>query len=225
MTGTMTLDVKGLLPLKRQLQLLAMTKPKRRRLLSKMARKVVSDSKKRVRTQTDLNGRPFDARAKKRSRKMLSRLVKQLRVTRNDGLEAVVGFYNPVVGKIASKQQHGFVEHINVAALNKTQKQNTKSPATRRQAIALREAGFQIKAANGKRLKTPTLKWVQANMKVGQAGVALRYLREKAGEKIKTSWATVLPARSFLGASHADVTNHIDTLFKQMTQEIAHGAR
>lgn len=224
----MHMDVKGLLPLKQQLQLLAMPKQMRRRLLSKTARKVISDSKKRVRNQVDLNGMPFEARAKKRrgGRKMLAKLSRQLTVLNNTGEAVVVGFKSAPAGFIGGKQQHGFTQQMSARALSKQEKAASKeSPATRKQAIALREAGFEIKKANGKGKKKPTLKWFSENFTVGQAGAILRDMREKAGETIKTTWTTVLPARSFLGASASEVTSHIETIFNQMKQEIAHVAR
>ena len=110
--GAITLDVQGLLPLKQQLKILAMPKALRRRLIGQVARKVTRDSKKRVRDQRDLQGRPYEERKRKRSRKMLSKLARELKTTRNDGLEATVGFFNPVVGRIAAKQQYLSLIHI-----------------------------------------------------------------------------------------------------------------
>lgn len=223
--GAITLEVQGLLPLKQQMKLLRMPRTQRRRLIGQVARKVIRDSKQRVREQRDLQGRPYEERKRKRSRKMLSKLARELKTTRNDGLEATVGFFNPVVGRIAAKQQYGATERITAAKLKKYDKGGHNAPATRRQAKALREVGFKVKGANGKRLKSPSLKWITENMKIGQAGAALRYLREQDNETIKTSWKTVLPARSFLGATAAEVREYTGDIFTQMTQEIAHGAR
>jgi len=223
----LTTNIEGLLPLKQQLQILAMPKPLRRRLLNRTAKFVIRDSRKRVRKQVDLKGMPFEARAKKRkgNRKMLAKLAKQLRVTKLGSMDATVGFYRPSSGRIAAKQQYGAVERITAAKLQANDKGGHDAPATRRQAIALRDAGFKIKGANGKRLKSPSLKWVVANMKVGQAGAALRYLKNEAGKTTKTSWTTVLPARSFLGATASDVTQYTHAILKQMKQEIAYVAR
>lgn len=218
--NAISLEIHGRLKLQQQLDLLAMPKSLRRRLLGQVARKVTRDSKKRVRQQRDLQGKPFASRKRKRARKMLSRLVRNLRTTKNNGLEAIVGFHNPVIGRIAAKHQHGFVEQMDAKKSQKKSKVSRSDPATRRQAIALREADFKIKGANGKRMKSPSLKWITANMNIGQAGTALRYLREQAGETIKTRWTTTLPARSFLGATHAEVNDHISVIFKQMKQEM-----
>lgn len=217
-------QVTGLLPLKRQIEILKMPMPLRRRLVSRVSRKIISDSKSRIRKQTDLQGAPYAARAKKRkgNRKMLSRLSREIKVTRNDGNEAVIGFFKPSSGRIAHKQQHGETQQVSARTLAKSTSNAGKSnPATRRQARALREAGFTIDKRKKKGGRVPPLKWVTQNLTIGQAGAILRQLREDAGETIKTSWTTRLPARSFLGATPAEVSQHIDTIFEQMKQEIA----
>ena len=226
MSSVIKMDVQGLLPLKRQMQLLAMPRNTRRRLLYRVAKRVIADSKRRIRKQVDLNGSPFAARSKKRSRKMLSRLVKELKVRNNNSLEATIGFQRPSSGRIASAQQHGKTSRVSATRFSKGNKLSFyDKPATRKQAKALRETGFKIKKANGKGTKPPTLKWVTENMTVGTAGYALRQLRVWSGGKIKTSWVTELPARSFLGATAAEVSAHIETIFKQMKQEMNYVAR
>lgn len=228
MSAAINMHINGLLPFKKQMQLLAMPTALRRRLLYRVAKLVIRDSKKRVRQQRDLNGRPFTARAKKRKggNKMLSKLVKQLKVMNNNSVKAEVSFGSAVAGRIASKHQYGSIETVTARSLNKKSLAASKdSQATRKQARALRVAGFEIKKASGKGSKKPSLKWIVENLKVGQAGAILRALRIEAGEQIKKSWTTVLPARSFLGATAAEVQQHIEMIFKQMKQEIQRGVR
>ncbi len=223
-----SVKITGLLPLKSQIELLRMPAARRRRLNARIGRKVIIDSKRRVRSQQDLKGMPYPQRAKRRrgSRKMLTKLSRELKVVRADGTQATVGFYRPSSGRIAAKHQYGFKERISARSLAKsTSNRGKDSPATRRQAVALREAGFTInkrKKAGGKK---PTLKWVTENLTVGIAGSVLRQLREDAGETIKQSWTTELPARSFLGATPAEVSAHVDAVFSDMKQEIARGRR
>ena len=225
MTGDVVqVNVIGLLPLKRQLELMKMPATMRRRLLYRVAKKVISDSKRRVREQRDLAGRPYEARKRKRKggRKMLSKLARQLKVVNNSSMEALIGFSRRSSAQIAAKQQYGFTETMTAAKMNRSGAGgHYDKPATRKQAIALREAGFTVKKARGKGSKPPTLKWVQNNLTIGQAGYALRQLRIWSGEKIKTSWVTELPARSFLGANAADISQHVDAIFNYMKQEIA----
>ena len=220
------MNVEGLLPWKRQMQLLAMPTSVRRRLLYRVAKLVIRDSKKRVRQQRDLKGRPFTKRARKRKGKMLAKLAKQLKVIKNNSVKAEVGFGSSVAGKIASKQQHGSTETVSARTISKKSLAASKdSPATRKQAKALREAGFEIKKKSGKGKKKPSLKFITETFTVGQAGAILRALRIEAGETIKKSWTTVLPARSFLGATAIEVSQYIEMIFKQMKQEISRGVR
>lgn len=228
MSADIKLNVVGLLPLKRQLQLLAMPAPLRRRLLYRTAKTVIKHSKARVRKQVDLNGLPFAARKKSRkgSRKMLARLARELAVVNNNSTMAKISFKRGSSARIAAKQQMGYTSRLSASQLGANEKPGFyDKAATRKQAKALREAGFKIKKANGKGAKQPSLKWVQQNLTIGQAGYALRQLRAWSGEKIKTSWTTTLPARSFLGATAAEVTQHIEQIFKQMKQEINYVAR
>jgi len=205
------------------MQILAMPKNSRRRLLFRVAKLVIRDSKKHVKNQTDLQGKPFVARQRKRTRKMLSRLVKGLKVVNNNATHATIGFSSSKNASIAAKHQFGHTDKITASALKKGKGRN--APATRRQAKALRAAGYSIKTKNGKRDKTPSLKWVQSNMKIGQAGMALRYLREQQGASIKSSWETKIPARSFLGATSREVTQYIEKTMKDMTREIQYVTR
>ena len=222
----MTMDIKGMLPWKRQMQLLSMPVSIRRRLLYRVAKRVIGDSKKRVRKQIDLKGRPFTARARKRKGKMLARLAKQLKVINNNSVNAQIGFNSSVAGKIASKQQHGATESVSARSISKKSLAASQDgSATRKQARALREAGFEIKKKSGKGKKKPSLKFITENFTIGQAGAILRTLRIEAGETIKKSWTTVLPARSFLGATAKEVSQHIEMIFKQMKQEISRGVR
>ncbi len=227
MSALLSVDVKGILPLKRQMQLLAMPKPLRRRLLNKVAKKVIKDSRKRTRDQVDLQGRPYARHSKGRRRKMLTRLSRQLSVTTLSDVKADIGFSNQVVGKIASKQHHGDIEHVNASSFDNSETSGShyNNPATRKQAKALRDVGYKIKKANGKGWKKPSLKWVTQNLTVGRAGLILKLMRIKVGEKIKKSWVTKLPARSFLGATPREVSQHVESIFKQMEKEVTYVTR
>lgn len=214
-------NIVGLLPLQRQLELLKMPAATRRRVLYRTAQAVIKHSKKRVREQKDLTGQPYESRKKKSRRKMLAKLARELKVVTNSSVEALIGFSRRSSAQIAAKHQHGFTETVRASDFQRTD--NAKyydNPATRKQAIALREAGFTVARANGKGSKPPTLKWVTENLTIGQAGFALKRLREWAGEASKTSWKTELPARSFLGATAGEITQLIESIFDQMKQEI-----
>lgn len=227
MSGTITVDVRGLLPLKQQLELVAMPEPLRRRLLSRTARRVAADIRKRVRNQVDINGNPFAERKRIRTknRKMLTRLVqaKRLKTIKNNGYEAVIGWNDPLQGIIAARHHYGTTERVSAARYSQESKPEFyDKPATKRQARALLQAGFRIKKKSGKGKKAPTIKWIQENMTIATAGFAVRQLGNWSA---KSSWNTTLPARPFLGASKQEISNHIETIMKQMKQEIAYVPR
>jgi hypothetical protein len=230
MSAEIRLNLVGALPLKRQLELLQMGTNKRRRLLYRVAQRVMKDSRQRVRRQVDLNGMPFKARWKKRSdrRKMLSKLIKEMNVLNNNSTQAVIGFRKRSSGVIAAKHQHGETRR-NTAAQNRQAvrakgKEYYDKPATKKQARALRDAGFKVKAG-AKKARLAPVNWITRNMTIGQAGFALARLRAWSGETAKTSWLTVLPARSFLGATADEVTAYINQIYDDMTKELQRGAR
>jgi Phage virion morphogenesis family len=224
-------SVEGLLPLKRQMQLLMMPPATRRRLLYRVGQRVIRDSRKRIRTQTDLQGVAFKPghnpetdthRHKRGRRKLLAGLSKMIKVMRNDSVSATISFPG-IAAQIAAKQQHGFEETVTAAqaiAILRKEGGKRNDPATKRQAKALRDLGFVPK---GKRRTSN--KDIMANMTVGQAGAIIRTMRAKQGKPQKQSWITRLPARSFLGATAREVTDYINLIFEQITQGLSHGTR
>lgn len=220
--SSVNVDVVGLLPLRRQLALLQMAPSRRRRLVARVAKQVIKDSKHRVRLQVDLNGVRYPDRFKKRSknrRKMLSRLVKMLKVTQADSNSATAGFASPVAGRIAAAQHYGTSTVVNASAISGRSAASYNQPATRKQARGLIDAGFKINR------RRPSIKTIVSSYTQGQAGSTLKRLREWAGEHSKTTWITRLPARSFLGATAAEIQQHIEQIYNDMEQEIARGTR
>jgi len=68
-------------------------------------------------------------------------------------------------------------------------------------------AGFKAKIDG--RTKRPSQKWIMENLKIGQAGLLLRVLRDKAE---KQSWLITLPKRQVLGASNEDISDMVQTI-------------
>ncbi|QSB01975.1 phage virion morphogenesis protein [Methylomonas sp. EFPC1] len=214
-------DVVGKLKLDQQLALLKMPLAKRARLLKKVSNKVIRDSRKRVQTQTDLQGMPYKKRWKQRKdrRKMLSRLMRQAAVLSNDGSTARIGFKGRA-GWIAARQQFGASETVTAKAGGDGTKRTAKNgPATKRQAATLKALGFKI--STGKRKRAVSMAWIQQNMTIARAGAIIRSMRLKRGIRPNTSWNTVLPARSFLGATDQEVMQYIQDIFDDINQEIS----
>lgn len=236
-----SVDILGLLPLKRQLELLMMPSGQRRHLLYRVGKKVIQDSRKRIRTQTDLQGAPFtpghnpetDTHSHKRGRrKMLAGLGKMMKVVKSDGVSAEIGFPG-FAGKIASKHQYGYEENMDRVRMQtlsgeKRSASNSAryaaqafSPASKRQAKALRDLGF--KPRGGK--KRLAYRDVTGSMTKAQAGAIIRAMRIKQGYTPKQSWVTRLPARSFLGATPQEVTDYINIISGKILQGIHRGIR
>jgi hypothetical protein len=238
-----SVDVLGVLPLKRQLELLMMPSSHRRHLLYRVSKNVIQNSRKRIQAQMDLQGASFepghkpetDRHSHKRKRKMLSGLVKGrngARVLSNDGLIAKIGFPGKA-GQIAAKQQYGASEVIDMVRMQtlsgekRTASNSARyaaqafAPATKRQAKELRDLGF--KPRSGKRRLAN--RDIMGSMTKAQAGVIIRSMRTKQGYTPKQRWTTRLPPRSFLGASPQEVFEYINLISDQILRRIPHGSR
>lgn len=222
MPTNLSVTVTGLLPLRRQIQLLSLPLATRKRVLSKVAKKVISSSKKRVSSQTDLQSSRFQRRWKPRTdrRKMLSKLARQMAVNRNTGDEAVIGFRGGLSGIIAAKQQHGFSQTV-TATQNRRERgrEYYDNPATKQQAKALRLLGYKHKQG-GARLQRVSSNWIMSNLTIAQAGAIIKSMRAKQGQPARTSWTTNLPARSFLGATPQEASDYVETILDDVLSRL-----
>lgn len=164
------------------------------RILTQLAKAVERNSKQRIRSQTDLSGAQWTPRKDGRRKKMLVKIGQAIRTVSVSDSEAVIGFTNPIVGRIAKEQQEGFIKPISEfkrrLPFNRVL---TDKPATLKQAKALLDAGFKIRRSGGG-FKTPTKQWITENLSIAQAGLVLRSIGT-----ITETW--ILPARSFLGVT------------------------
>jgi hypothetical protein len=218
------LDVVGRVPVEKQLKLLALPPAKRRRILSRVGRKLIKDARARVRKQVDLNGMPYPKRWRPRKDrgKMLARLVKQLSVTAT-GTEAKVTGRNTVISRIGAEQQEGRVYTVTPRDRQAGGSGRAKDKkATKRQAQALVELGFKVKGRGKRGRRTlstrATVAYITKNLTIGQAGWAMGRIMAWQGKSKKASWVTRLPARSFLGATPAEVDAHILDIYEQIVK-------
>jgi len=194
----------------KQLNLLTLNPNKRRRILRGAGRKVRRESKARLKGQRDLSGSAWKARSNGRKKKMLSKLGRNLQVHTSPN-DAKVTFGNQQTGKIARAHQDGVTQRMTSSkAAKKYGTPDYGAEATRRQAKALRDAGYKVRKKRGKGWKTPTIKWITENLTIGRAGLVLRMLR--GNQKGKSSWDIKLAQRSFLGQSMSEskqLTNYM----------------
>lgn len=208
-------DVVESMGVQNRLKLLQMSAGRRRRLLSNLGRKVRVNSRKRLRTQTDLNGQAFQERSSKSRKAMLRGLSKRMHVKASE-TEVEIGFTG-VAGIIARKQQDGISEIMTAdkaARINGST--DYKAPCTRSQARSLRDAGYKVRRSSGKGWRRASMKEILATMTQGQAGLVLKTLRNQQSKK---QWEIPLPARSFLGVTDRERTELVDDIFNALTQE------
>lgn len=186
----------------------------RTRVLKVVAKRVLQLSRQRTTKQTDLEGnryKPHHIRLpphKHRTRKMLTRLAKRMRIVSINDTETVIGWASSFEGMIAAKQQLGYTQTMNARKNDQEDKSPRgrvlTGPATRQQAQALLDVGYKRRVKAG--WKTPSIKWIVSNITMKQAGVIIRKMR---GSGNRATWTTTLPPRSFLGVSHADINELI----------------
>lgn len=201
--------VKGQIGLKRQLQTLTLSNTRRRWVHRSMGNKVRVYSRARIRAQRDLSGQRYEQRVDGRKKKMETGLGRKMGVFA-DSKQARVTWGNGLMAQIAYAQQHGIDELFTALKAEKVYgKSDYKAPATLKQARALREAGYTVKRGKHGKRKTPTLKWMIANLNRGKAGLILRILRQ---EQKKQRWTVGLPERSFLGTTRSEDSQLLDFL-------------
>lgn len=211
MSPMLEMDIRGLLAAQEKMQALALPAAKRRRLLNNAAKRLRTSNRKRIRDQQNLDGTPYAPRQGRRKRKMMTGIGKGLQVTHLTADEAVLGWKNRLVSRIASEHQAGANETMTAARLRRLGKNpDYDAPASRPQARALLKAGYRIR--QGKRWKRPASAWIVDNLNNGQAGLILSKLH--SGPK-KSSWKIVLPARTVLGAQAEDVRKILSTVLQQ----------
>jgi len=189
----------------------------RRKILQAIGRQVLKNTRKRTQTQTDLNGGTYKAHARGRKRKMLTRLTraKNMNLVSASENHVLVGFKNRVQEMIAAKQQFGHVEQMSAEKMRQRKGTAPRSAqATRTQAKALLKEGYKTKQA-GRAYKSPSIKWITQNMRVGHAGVILRAMRGS-----KENWKTTLPARSFLGIKKTEQAELVAIAIEQARKNI-----
>jgi len=221
--NTIDFNVEGMLGLQTQLALLSLSPKLRRRLLTRVGKRVRAMSARRVRAQKKLDGSPYAPRkaSTKRRRKMLSGLIKTkyLDVLQATPDQAKVGWKNSLMGFIAAEHHTGRARRFTAAQARKANPISYDADCTTEQAKRLRRLGFKVrKASAGKRGKArwlrPSVAWITANIKYGQAGLLIREL--KGAQAGPSTWQIKMPKRDFLGADQSDVVRLIKLVLEQI---------
>ena len=219
------LDVRGLLDVDAQLALLELSPQLRRRLLNNVIKRVRSMSRKRVRTQQNLDGTPFAERkgSAKGKKKMEAGLAKLLQVTRVSPDEAELGWKNALTRWVAAQQHNGATERRTAAQMRRWNRVPPGVACTDKQAKRLRQLGFRVRVPGKKSLSKPSVAWIQEHVNYAKAGLLIRILNdEKTETSGAQSWDITLPKRQFLGVGIGQETRQ---LVNQVFQQILNSPR
>ena len=219
------LDVRGLLDVDAQLALLKLSPQMRRRLLNNVTKRVRSMSRKRVRTQQNLDGTPFAERkgSAKGKKKMEAGLAKLLQVTRVSPNEAELGWKNALTRWVAAQQHNGATERRTAAQMRRWNRVPPGVACTDKQAKRLRQLGFRVRVPGKKSLSKPSVAWIQEHVNYAKAGLLIRILNdEKTETSGAQSWDITLPKRQFLGVGIGQETSQ---LVNQVFQQILNSPR
>ena len=219
------LDVRGLLDVDAQLALLELSPQLRRRLLNNVTKRVRSMSRKRVRTQQNLDGTPFAERkgSAKGKKKMEAGLAKLLQVTRVSPDEAELGWKNALTRWVAAQQHNGATERRTAAQMRRWNRVPPGVACTDKQAKRLRQLGFRVRVPGKKTLSKPSVAWIQEHVNYAKAGLLIRILNDEKSETSGAqSWDITLPKRQFLGVGIGQETSQ---LVNQVFQQILNSPR
>lgn len=224
--NTFDLNVEGMLGLQTQLALLQLPPKLRRRLLTRVSKRIRTMSARRVRAQKKLDGSAYPPRkaSGRGRRKMLSGLIKSkyLDVVQATPDQAKLGWKNGLMGFIAAEHQYGRARRFTAAQARKQNPINYDDDSTEQQARRLRRLGFKVRMpregnAQGKRRprwQRPSIAWIREHIRYGQAGLLIRELAgEQAGPQ---SWEIKMPQRDFLGADQRDIAQLINLVLQQI---------
>lgn len=208
----MTISIAGVDEIEKKLN--SLSDVMKTKLLRKVANKIASISKKRITAQTDLAGKAWIARSPnteeaKIKKKMLTGLRQRLRVLSVTDSQAVIGFSGLAL-KIAGEQQYGLKDK---PTTSNTRNQGNSSllPATKRQALALKKLGFEVKK------KKVSVKWIVDHLTMGKAAAIIRIMRTAADTANRSQF---LPARSFLGVNADDEKVLMQLITDEINQTI-----
>ena len=214
------IDARGVLGVREQLALLRLEPRLRRRLLNNVTKRLRTMSRKRIRSQQNLDGSPFAERKNPEpgQKKMEAGLGKLLQVTSLTADQAVLGWKNNLTSWVAAQQHNGSTERRTAQQMRRWNKVDEGSMSTPKQAKRLRRLGFKVRQAGKKRLSRPAVAWILEHVSYMQAGLLIRILDEEQGESTGAdSWEIKLPKRQFLGAnSNRDTSELVNLVLEQI---------
>lgn len=200
-----------------QIALLKLPSAKRIRILKTLGRYERALARKRIRTQTTVEGGQFEASANGKKGRMLKRLGKTLEPFVKNANRLELKHKAALTGRIAALHQDGGSEQMSasrMARIHGTPDYN--APCSRSQAKALSAEGYKVRKAKGNGYRRASLNEIMATLSQGQAGVILRSMRDKPN---KQRWEIPVAARPFLGDSADNVQRQLVSIIEQINHK------
>jgi phage virion morphogenesis protein len=211
------------LSLKNQLLILSMPANKRTRILKTLGRYERQLARKRIRSQTTVDGNKFAARADGRKAKMLKRMGKKIEPYVKNANRLELKHKAALTGRIAALHQFGGVEKMSASRLDR-QRGGLKheDPCTEEQARSLAKEGYKVRRGKGKKYRRASINEILASMTMGQAGLILRTMRGGSRSTNKT-WNIPVSPRPFLGDSTENVQRELVNIIEKVNSNSKRG--
>jgi hypothetical protein len=199
-----------------QLAMLKLPANKRIRILKTLGRYERTLARKRIASQTSLEGGQFAPRKDGKKAKMLKRLGKTLEPYVKKANRLELRHKNALTGRIAALQQEGGSEQMSATRMARIHGQpDYKAPCSRAQAKALAAEGYKVRKAKGRGYRRASLREIMDTLSQGQAMLILRKLR---GKPEKQRWDIPVPARPFLGDTTENVQRQLASIIEQINK-------
>jgi hypothetical protein len=216
MSLSITPNKQQALSLKNQLLMLSLPANKRIRILKTLGRHERQLARKRIRSQTTVDGTKMAGRADGKKAKMLKRMSRTLEPYVKNANRLELKHKAGITGRIAALHQDGGSEAMTAGRMARIHGTiDYDAPATRSQAKALIALGYKTKKAKGKGYRRATISEITANLNQRKAGYILKALRDKPS---KTRWQIPVKARPFLGDTTENVQRELVKIIEQINQ-------
>ncbi|MCR9686225.1 virion morphogenesis protein [Vibrio antiquarius] len=207
---------RDVLNMQEKLAMLALPPKKRVWILKTLGRWEKANTRKRIRSQKDINGNALQSRKGKKKGKVLKRMAKGLTPYVRNANQLDLTWSNKLTAKIAARHHLGQKQKMTKRQMQKRWgKPNYSAPCSKGQARKLRELGYTVPRKSGKGRKKPSLRELMATITHGQAG---QLIRELSNQPNITSWDIPLAERQILGSKEREVNRQLIKIFEQAKQ-------
>jgi hypothetical protein len=200
-----------------QLALLKMPANKRTRILKTLGRYEKALARKRISSQTTVEGTAFKARANGKKGRMLQNVAKKLEPYVKGANLLELKHKATLTGRIAALHQEGGRERMTASRMARIHgAPDYDAPCSRSMAKALVAEGYKVRKAKGKGYRKATISEISDTLSQGQAGLILRQLR---GNQNKKSWDIPVDGRPFLGDTTPNVQRQLVSIIEKINQK------